>query len=131
MSCNNSCLLDFDNAPCIPITAQVDTSIEFNVFYPDPIDLSTGTYHLTISKDERGDCPVLQYDEGVNLTVAADTETVDGDELNGYRVSLFIPKDHGLPFREYFGQVRHDLDSERGSIILKIYLQIESSIARL
>jgi hypothetical protein len=128
VSCNTACLLNYDNAPCIPIIAQVDTSIAFSVFYPDPIDLSTGTFVFVLSRDERGDCPVLTIAEGSGLEVAPDT--LDGD--NGYRISLFIPKDHGLPFYDnYYGEVRNDIDAQTANIILKIKLQINPSIARL
>lgn len=128
MSCNTACLLDYDNAPCIPISAFTDTSIEANVFFEEPVDLSAGTFSLTISKDERGDCPVLTTDD---ITVAADTETIDGETVNGYRVIILIPKTHGLVFGTYYGQVRNDVDAERAAIILKLTIQIQSSIARL
>lgn len=146
MSCNNACLLNYDNAPCIPIIAYTDTSIEFSVFFPDPIDLSTGTFSFTLASDERGDCPTFSIAEGDGLTVAAGTfiDIQDpnkpigqgiygevGDTINGYDVSLFIPKDNGLRFGDYYGQVRHDVDSEHASIILKTSIQIQSSIARL
>jgi hypothetical protein len=113
MSCTNSCLLDFDNAPCIPVNAFTDTSIEFNVFYEEPVDLSTGTFSFTLSTDERGDCPVLTIAEGDGLTVASDTQVInegeaDEETLSGYRITLLIPKDHSLRFGDYYGQVRHD-----------------------
>lgn len=127
MSCANTCLLDYDNAPCIPIASKVDTSISFSLFYPDPIDLSAGTFKFVLSTDERGKCAVLTVNEGEGLDVNADT--LDGE--NGYTLSLFIPKDHGLAFGDYYGEVRNDIDDEQGNIILKVTLEIRPSIARL
>lgn len=123
MSCSNSCVLNYDNAPCIPVRAKTDTSIEFSVLYPTEIDLSMGTFVFMLSEDERGDCRVMTIQQGEGLDIDS---TADG-----YTVSLFIKKDHGLVFGNYFGEVRHDIDGDNASIILKVQLEIESSIARL
>lgn len=138
MSCSNSCGLNYDNAPCIPVRSKTDTSIQFSVFYPAPIDLSSGTFVFMLSTDERGDCRVKTVQQGEGLTVEAGT-LVDtqgtygtvGETVNGYYISLFIPKDHGLIYDHYFGEVRHDIDDDNANIILKVQLEIESSIARL
>lgn len=146
MSCSNSCGLNYDNAPCIPVRSKTDTSIQFSVFYPAPIDLSSGTFVFMLSTDERGDCRVKTVQQGEGLTVEAgaliDTQDPNkplgqgtygpvGETVNGYYISLFIPKNHGLLYNHYFGEVRHDVDDDNASIILKVQLEIESSIARL
>jgi hypothetical protein len=131
MACTNNCILNYDNAPCIPVIAQIDTSIRFSLFYPAPLDLSQGTFLFTLATDDRGDCPVLTIAEGDGLEVAADTLTVEGEELSGWTVSVFIPKTHGLKRRTYFGDVRQDIDAETASIILKAVIEITASQSRL
>ena len=131
MACTNNCILNYDNAPCIPVIAQIDTSIRFSVFYPAPLDLSTGTFLFTLCTDDRGDCPVLTIADGAGLEVNADTLTVEGEELSGWTVSLFIPKTHGLKRRTYYGDVRQDIDAETASIILKAVIEITASQSRV
>jgi len=131
MACTTNCVLNYDNAPCIPVIAQIDTSIRFSVFYPAPLDLSAGVFLFTLATDERGDCPIMTIAEGDGLEVFADTLTVEGEELSGWTVSLFIPKTHGLKRRTYYGDVRQDIDAETGSIILKSVIEITASQSRV
>jgi hypothetical protein len=130
MNCSSACTLNFDNAPCIAVVAQTKSSISFSIFYPEPLDLSTGTFTFVLSEDERGRCHKLTVTQLTGLTIAADTETVDGASVNGWRASLFIAKTHGLAAGEYFGELRHDIDVDTGTVILKVLLAITSSIAQ-
>jgi hypothetical protein len=131
MACTNNCVLNYDNAPCIPVIAQIDTSIQFSVFYPAPLDLSDGVFLFTLATDERGDCPIMTIAQGDGLEVVADTLDVDGEELSGWTISLFIPKTHGLKRRTYYGDVRQDIDADTANIVLKTVVDIVASQSRI